>query len=304
MLATAAGCGDESGDAEPSGPTVALHVTRDFGRDQLAAEDTAPLEGHGTVLRLLRGYHDVRTAYEDTVVMAIDGRRYRATETSTRGWVSNVNGIETDAFPSDHRLTSGDVVQWDMRDWDSALDVRATVGAFPETFTQGTFGSRFPTTVWCAPRSQEPCRQVKRRLRAAGAGADGRRPESRPPKGEVQRAKVLVGAWNELRGPMLRRVMAAGPRDSGVFARFVAGGERLRLMDWNAESIREEGAGTGLVAAVRPTEPDLYWLITGVDAVGVRRAAEALDGDVLRDAFAVAVTANGVVKLPLPPEGS
>ena len=41
------------------------------------------------------------------------------------------------------------------------------------------------------------------------------------------------------------------------------------------------------------------WVITGVDDAGVLAAAEALDQDVLRDAFAVAALPGGPVKLPL-----
>ena len=42
-------------------------------------------------------------------------------------------------------------------------------------------------------------------------------------------------------------------------------------------------------------------MVTGVDELGVERAAKALNGRDLRDAFAVAVTDQGIEKLPLAP---
>jgi hypothetical protein len=75
----------------------------------------------------------------------------------------------------------------------------------------------------------------------------------------------------------------------------------MRLLDWNTRVVRNVGAGAGLVAAIQPTEEDLVWLVTGIDNAGVDRAARALNSRDLRDAFAVAVTADGVEKLPLPP---
>lgn len=298
-----AGCGDS---AEPSGPTVTQRVTRDFGRELLGSEDAAPLAGHETALRLLRGYETAETAFSGQVVASIDGLKARLQaerpgddETT---WALNVNGIEADEQPSRYRLHPGDVVQWDLRDWYVTLDVRATVGAFPQTFTRGVFGRRFPVRVLCARSSPGPCGTVKRTLRDAGVRIDGTRPAGGlPPPGLPQRATVLVGPWRSWRDRVWPSRVDAGARYSGVFARFSPDARELRLLDWNAHHVRSVGAGTGLVAAQRPTEEDLQWLVTGVDERGVERAAEALGTSDLRDAFAVAVTATGVEKLPLPP---
>ena len=43
----------------------------------------------------------------------------------------------------------------------------------------------------------------------------------------------------------------------------------------------------------------LVLVVTGLDDAGVEAAAQALDRETLRDAFAVAVTPEGPVKLPL-----
>jgi uncharacterized protein DUF4430 len=297
------GCGDS---AEPSGPTVTQRVTREFGRELLAAEENAPLAGHDTVLRLLREYEDVKTSSGGSAVSSIDGMKADWEQESENDdestWALNVNGIEADEEPGKYKLYPGDLVQWDLRYWYVTLDVRATVGAFPQTFTRGVFGKRFPVTVECAQPSATPCARVKGALRDAGVATDGSLPAGgRPQRGQPQRARVLVGPWRYWRGRAWPKRIDAGARYSGVFARFSPDAGELRLLDWYAHRSRTEGSGTGLVAAMRPTEEDLLWLVTGVDDLGVERAANALNSHDLRDAFAVAVTEAGVEKLPLTP---
>jgi hypothetical protein len=291
---SAVGCGDS---AEPSGPTVTQRITREFGRELIAAENAAPLKGHGTVLKLLREYERPRMTTIGREVESINGLNL---EDWT--WALNVNGIEADEQPGDYELYPGDVVQWDHRYWYVTLDVRATVGAFPDTFTRGAFGKRFPVTVECARPSASACREVEDALRDAGVAPDGSAPPGGlPPAWMPQRARVLVGPWRHWRGRAWPRRIDAGPGYSGVFARFSPAATELRFQNWLGHRQRTSGAGTGLVAAMRPTEQDLLWIVTGVDEVGVARAAKAFNRRDLRDAFAVAVTEEGVVKLPLPP---
>jgi hypothetical protein len=298
-----AGCGDS---AEPSGPTVAQRVTREFGHKPVGHEENAPLEGHRTVLRLLKAYEEVKTSSGGSAVSSIDGLKADWERTSEDDdqttWSLNVNGIEADLGPAEYKLHPGDVVQWDLRDWYVTLDVRAMVGAFPQTFSRGVFGKRFPVTVECARRSATACAHVKGALRDAGVPIDGSPPAGGlPPRGEVRRARVLVGPWRRWRQRTMSRVLDAGPRYSGIFARFSPGAGALRLLDWNAHRVRTVGAGTGLLGAIRPTEEDLLWLVTGVDERGVERAARALTSPQSQGAYAVAVTDAGIEKLPLAP---
>lgn len=298
-LAAGIACGQEA--AEPSEPTVELHVTREFGHKTVSRHVEAPLDGHGTALRLLRGYHEVETSVSG-LVKAIDGLRSQQGLLDENGWVYMVNGVEADESPRDYELAEGDVVQWDLRDWDGSLGVRATVGGFPATFSRGIFGRRFPVVVRCEEPSGRACVTVKRTLRSAGVAPDGSRPDGRlPPTNRPRRAEILVGLWPRWRRLEWPRRIDGGPADSGIFAKFSADATSVRLFDWNGRHVRTEGAGTGLIGAMRPTEEDLLWVVTGVDEVGVRRAARALDAETLRNAYAVAVTDGGVEKLPLTP---
>jgi hypothetical protein len=61
----------------------------------------------------------------------------------------------------------------------------------------------------------------------------------------------------------------------------------------------EPGDGVGLVLAMRPRDEELVWLVTALDEQGLDAGVRALAENRLRDAFAVAVTARTVEKLPL-----
>jgi hypothetical protein len=299
----ASGCGSGSGSdaVETSGPTVSLSVTSEMGGNHLSGENHAPLTGHGTVLRLLREYNDVTAIFDDEVIESID-ERYTQELPFPTVWALNVNGVEADVDPIDYKLFAGDVVQLDLRYWHATLDVRATVGAFPETFRRGVFGKRFPVTVVCESQGSRACRHVKDLLAEAGVATDGSAPTGElPPRGQPRRARIFVGTWQHWRDRPWAARIDRGPRYSGVFGRFTSAGDGLRLLDWESRPIRTERSGTGLVAAMRPTEEDLTWFVTGVDEQGVERAAQALDDESLRDAFSVAVTEDGVVRLPLKP---
>jgi hypothetical protein len=299
-------CGGSGADGS-GGPAASLNVTRDFGRDPLIAEQRAPLPDRPTVLRLLRDHAEVKTRFSGRAIEAIDGLRTTEEDDGGEGdettWAVNVNGVETDVSPPEYRVYPGDVVQLDLRYWYVTLDVRATVGAFPETFARGVFGKLFPVKVRCEKPASSACRHVKRLLRRAGVPIDGSGPSpgELPPAGNPRRAEILVGTWRHWRSNEWAARIDEGARYSGVFARFAPDARSLRLLDWYAHRARTEGSGTGLVAAQRPTEEDLQWVITGVDDEGVERAARALGSPELREAFAAAVIADGVQKLPLPP---
>jgi hypothetical protein len=301
-VAALSGCGT----AEPQeGPSATLEVSREFAQQPVLTEERAELPERPTVVELLRSHADVKTVSGGLGVSSIDGLPAEhdppagGDETT---WALNVNGVEADVAPADYKVYDGDSVQLDLRYWYVTLDVRATVGAFPETFTRGVFGRVFPVTVRCAAPSSEPCRHVKRLLRRAGVPTDGSARRGKlPPRGNPQRAEILVGRWDALRSNEWAARIDDGARYSGVFARFSPDARELRLLDWKAHRVRGERAGTGLVAAQRPTEEDLQWVVTGVDDAGVARAARALGSADLRGAFAAAITADGVEKLPLAP---
>lgn len=293
LLATA-GCGLGPGD-EQGGDGASLRVTRDFGRETLSSSTTPKVREDQTAMRLLRADNDVQTRFGGGFVQAIDGVAGGGAS-ETQDWFYYVNGIQADRGAAEYELSPGDVVQWDFRDWRETMDVRAIVGAFPEPFLHGLDGKRFPVRVECEDSESGACRRVKDVLIDAGVPATG---SVLGTTGTQNVVRVVVATWARARELNSAQVVEFGPRKSGVFARFTGKGERLELLDLDGDVVRTGGPGTGLIAALRPTDEELLWVVTGGSEQAVDNAAAAFDARSLRDAFAVSVEGDEVSKLPL-----
>src|SRR5205814_8739492 len=178
------------------------------------------------------------------------------------------------------RLSPGDVVQWDYRDWQATPHVPAIVGAYPEPFAHGLQGTRYPTRIECAS-GEKACSAVQKALGdagvAVGSGALG--VEAR---GGILR--IEVGTWAKLRYLQEVAPLGQSPAASGVYARF-AGPASLQLLDPGGHPSRSAPPGTGLVAALIPKGQQPLWVVTGVDEAGVARAAALLSAGKLRNAY-------------------
>ncbi len=280
-LVALSGCGLGAG-AERSGAGVDLRVTRDFGHQVLLDKD-------GLRIR------DVETRFGGGFVQSIDGLSGRGPD-ETDDWFFYVNGIEAKEGAADYEISPGDVIQWDRHDWSETANVPAIVGGFPQPFLDGLGGKRFPVRVECQDSESAPCEQVKQTLRDADVPANG---ASLGAPGNQNVARVVVADWATARQQPTARLIELGPRRSGVFARFTDGGDRLELLAEDGQPVRTVGAGAGLIAALRPNDRELLWVVTGVDEAGVEAAAAAFGVRDLRDAFAVAPVGGKVLKLPL-----
>jgi hypothetical protein len=288
------GCGVGAGESEGGG--AELRVTRDFGTAELADEDQPDVKESDTVMRFLQSKRDVKLRYGGGFVQAIDGLEGTG-ESGQKDWFFFVNGEESDTGAADRKLHPGDVVQWDYRDWSSTMRVPAIVGAFPEPFKNGLDGEKIPVRVECFDPDKEGCKEVKDRLAEQDVIASGATPGVSS-RGQVLR--VMVGNWEELRDVRALRTLEQGPEASGVFAKFNRDGTSLDLLGPDGETARPGGPGTGLVAATKLYEQEnVTWIITGTDDAGVAAAAKLLAPGALRNAFAVAATSSGPVKLPI-----
>jgi hypothetical protein len=290
-----AGCGLGAGDEREGG--ALLRVTRDFGRSEVGAARLGSLREDQTVMRFLRSEFDVETRFGGRFVESIDGLE-GAGPAGGRDWFFFVNGVESEVGAAEYELSPGDRVQWDYRPWGEAMRVPAIVGAFPEPFLNGLRGERRPVRVECEDVGSRPCRDAKHALTDAGVPVSG---ASLGAPGTETVTRLVVARWPRARivrgGPTLEEV----PEASGVFARFTPDGAALELLDERGDVARtvRRGDGTALVAALRPREDELLWLVTSLDAEGLAAGVRALDERLLRDAFAVAVTGRTVEKLPL-----
>ena len=296
-VALPAGCGLGEADEQAGGAT--LRVTRDFGRAELGSADTETLREGGTVMRFLRSEFDVETRFGGGFVQSIDGLAGEGSS-GRRDWFFFVNGIESDVGAAEYELSPGDRVQWDLRHWGAAMRVPAIVGAYPEPFRSGIGGKRRPVRVECEEAAAEPCRDAKDSLERAGVPVSG---SSLGAPGTETVTRLVVARWPQARIVRGAPALEDGPQASGVFARFGADGRSLELLDEDGKVARtiRPGDGTALVAALRPRDDELVWLVTALDEEGLAAGVAAMREKRLRDAFAVAVTGRTVEKLPLAP---
>jgi hypothetical protein len=160
-------------------------------------------------------------------------------------------------------------------------------------------GRRWPAVVVCRT-TPDLCGVVSRQLGTAGAELSGAFVIAgvRAPSGTIE---VDVGAWQHIRTGIAARLLAEGPDQSGVFARFV-GTKRplLELLNQQGQPAGSIGKGGGLIAALRPGEGPPTWVVTGTDAKGVAAAAGLL-GHGLRNHYALATQPGaGPIGVPVP----
>jgi Domain of unknown function (DUF4430) len=290
-----AGCGLGEGGERPGGAT--LRVTRDFGRVELGTAATDALREGGTVMRFLRSEFDVETRFGGGFVQSIDGLAGEGSG-GHRDWFFFVNGVESEVGAAEYELSPGDRIQWDLRRWQAAMRVPAIVGAFPEPFRSGLEGKRRPVRVECEEAGDQTCRDAKAALERTGVPVSG---ASLGAPGTETVARLVVAPWPQVRIVRGASTLEDGPKKSGVFARFDDHDQSLELLDQDGEVARtvRPGDGTALVAALRPRDEELVWLVTALDDAGLAAGVAALREGKLRDAFAVAVTGSNVEKLPL-----
>ncbi len=287
------GCGLGAGD-KPAGTT--LTITRDFGARQLERATAPKVAGSETVMRLLGRNARITTRYGGGFVQSIDGVAGGERDGRPVDWFFYVNGVESREGAAAVRLRAGDRVWWDHHDWTVTQTVPAVVGSFPEPFVHGLGGKRLPVRVECDDPRGPACTSVSARLAdlgvpAARGGIRGARVEDT--------LRLVVAPLAAIREDPSLSVLNDGPRASGVYARPARDGRSFTTLDAGGRSVARHGAGSGLIAAVRPdaaAEP--VWVITGPDAAGVRRAAGAFTEAALRNRFAVAVDGGGVAALP------
>ncbi len=288
------GCGLGEG-SEREGAGATLRVTRDFGHELVASATQPKVREDETVMRFLSSEAKVSTRFGGRFVQSIDGVSGKGASGGD-DWFFWVNGLLASKSATDYELSPGDFVQWDYRDWRATQDIMAIVGAYPEPFVSGIEGKKFPARVECGDADSAACRAVKDELSSHGVPASG---AALGAPGNQRVIRVVVAPWERARRLPTVRAIEQGPERSGVFARFEDDGDSLALLGTDGKVARRVGPGAGLVAALRPTDDELVWVVSGVDDAGVDRAVAALRAKSLRDAFAVAALPGGVEKLPL-----
>jgi len=238
----------------------------------------------------------VTTRYGGGFVQSIDGLAGGQEASRPVDWFYYVNGVEAAKGAAATNLHPGDHIWWDRHDWSQTEDVPAVVGSFPEPFLNGVGGKRLPVRVECAAVQGDPCRTVTARLRTIGVPAAIAALGS---GGGPSTLRILVGMWTAVDGDLAAREIGRGPRAGGVYARFSADGRTLTLLDQDGRAARTLTAGAGLIAATRQGEEAPVWVVTGTDAAGLELAARALEESTLHGHFALALSGQGAIPVPI-----
>jgi hypothetical protein len=292
-LIALAGCGLGAG-ATPH--AVQLLVTRDFGAHVLEQARAPKLHGQETVMSLLLRNYPVKTRYGGGFVQSIDGLEGAQEAGRPVDWFYYVNGVEAGQGAAATNVHPGDRIWWDRHDWSQTEDVPAVVGSFPEPFLNGIDGKRLPVRVECSSVGSYACRTATARLRALGVPAaiaalgSGGAPDT---------LRLLVGPWQLISRDQIAGSIGQGPRASGVYVRFTAGGRAMSLLNQDGRTARTLTTGAGLIAATEREKEAPVWAITGTDSAGVDAAARKFDGVTLDERFAVAVSGSEALPLPL-----
>ncbi|HET8814539.1 MAG TPA: DUF4430 domain-containing protein [Solirubrobacterales bacterium] len=286
-LATA-GCGLGPGAGVGE---VQLTVTREYGRVPVLDR---PLEANesDTVMRLLEGEAEIATRYGGGFVHSIEGVGERQRGGDPYDWFFYVDGTESPIGAAEYELEGGERVWWDYRDWSATNHVPAVVGSWPAPFSDGIGGKSYPVAVECR-EAGEACQLAREALEREGV-----RVSSGTPDGAI---RMLVGPWQRLRTDPVARLIEGGPAESGVYAELEATGDGYEVvaLDEDGEVADRLGSDAGLVAATSRYEGPPVWVVTGGTGAAVRDATQALDADLLRDHYAVALAGSVAIPLPL-----
>ncbi len=266
-----AGCEERSQDAPASGaPAATLVATTDHGARELLSTRVDPGR---SVMRTLRGATDVRTAYAGGFVQGMLGL------TSDPGgpadWFFFVNGVGSSVGAKDVRLSDGDAVWWDYRDWGGLVTTPAVVGAWPAPLAVRSDGRG-------AVLAEE---RLAGALAAAGATlTTGASP---------WRARVGASDALEARDPAWRRAVA-DPDTAGLTAT-VEDGRILAPAPDGSRRVPVPGA-RALIAAV-PTaasrEDGVLVVVAGLEEASARAAARAVAANPRMLAQRYALTFDG-----------
>lgn len=289
VAAAGAGCGFGPGDSSEGEAT--LTVTRDYGAEELLKVTREDPPESETVMRMLDSETEIETRYGGGFVQSIEGISGEAEGGRTSDWFFYMNGVESSIGAAETEVRGGDRIWWDHRDWTEAMRVPAVVGSWPEPFLQASAGSdRLPVRVVCAGPTPL-CEAAEDALGDAGVSAV----VTQFGNDEAGRSlRLVVGEWDEIRSDQTAGLLERGPEASGVFARVTPDG--IELLDERGEVA---GDAEGLLAATRNGEGTPTWIATGTDEDGVLGAVALLGTDEIEDRYAVAVSEDVAVPLPV-----
>ena len=294
LAAVLGGCGLGPGETEGSAD---LLITRDYGSTALSSKKVDGLTESTTVMRALDSNADIETRYGGGFVSSVDGLANGIEGGRSLDWFYFVNGVAGRFGAAEFQLEPGDQAWWDYRDWTSAMEAQAVIGAFPKPLVGGFDGSDPGVSLDCLGGG-DTCDEVQARLRELGADVVR--------SSDPDRIRVLVGPWARVgRVPEAARI-GKGPQSSGVFVRFEKTGAGFDLLglDDHAAVASNLGPQAGLIAATRQGDEMPVWVVTAGSKEGLPAIVPAMTPKLLAHHYAAVVFDGRIASVPLPGGGS
>ena len=306
------GLGGCAGAQHPATASVAaigngearIIVTRNFGRD-LMIDELIKLGNETSAMEVLKQVAEIETSYGDGFVDAVNGVSSRdgGSDSARSDWFIYLNGIQTDVGALDYTLYPGDVEHWDFRDWRFHHFVPAIIGAFPEPFLHGYEGDVRPVLVVYQDNLEEEAGILADHLLRLGVVDVAITEFAHLNDGDKESANIiLLGDMNFEPLAELNDVW----KRLGFYACFAEG--KLQVFDCQGELAAEHSAGSGLIQATQnPWNPDgigacenVVWMVSGVDAQGVKTAIEVLVNHYseIQYGCAAVIAEGGISKIP------
>jgi hypothetical protein len=291
-----------AGSAKPA--TVTVAVTRDFGKEQILAEEIE-IEDGTDAMTALQAVAEVETKYSGGFVEAIEtgGVKYSSDASSHLDWLYYINGISLNLGAKDYTLRDGDIEHWDLRDWSYQQIIPAIIGAFPQPFLNGVKGEVRPTVVAYDASFAEEARVLKAKLDGWGVAEVRLESAETLSDGVKEQNNLIILAMADNR---LILELNELPKKMGFFTHFEGG--KIKVLDGKGKSAGEYGAGWGLIQATQnPWSPGgigsgegCVLIVSGGDDTGIKSAAQALIDNIDRLGYAYAVLVNNsqIIKIP------
>jgi len=295
---------DNPTNSEPAKAKATVVVTQDFGRD-LILEQKIEIEADTNAMAALQMVADVETKYGGGFVSSINGisSEYEGAGKSKKDWFYYINGIASNIGARDYILRDGDVEHWDFRVWSYHQLIPAIISDFPQPFQSGYLDKLKPTSVVYEEAFSAEAEALAKKLAGYGVTeVSAIRCDLLSDEAKGNSNLIIIAVPDNT----LISELNNAHKKLGLYAYFEQ--NTLIALDAEGNISGKFVNGCGLIQATQnPWNPkgvgsgeNVAWMVTGMDANGVRSAAEVLtnNNDGLRHAFAAVISDKKVIKIP------
>lgn len=284
---------------EPTGGTVSLRVTKEFGREVLLSTEVE-LPPETSALQALKQEIEVETDYGGEFISSIKGLDSKTGNNHLQDWFFYANGITANVGAGEYYPREGDILWWDYHAWEEGQITPSVTGAFPQPFINGYRGDKSKTEIFFTKSGKEPAKKVQEFLLDEGAEHVNKEDYREANLVDPQGITLVIALWDEIKEDEYWDELQKHRERTGWFARLST--ENFTSLDFRGNKIQQYHQSTGaiLVTGSGLGDPHPIWLVTAMDNESLNNAVNLLTNNPckLENTFGVLVKPDEVVKLP------